>query len=120
MNEVFDMVEIAYCQGYAAGREDERQRLMRFLAERVDEIDAVWKPIRRKSYEEKVAERIAVFDQAAKRIAKDLASKAGSSMEWPAVVKPGASSCVPSMSGVACVRGPEELAPPPRGTPWQR
>src|SRR4051812_44803031 len=82
----------AYWQGYAAGRADERQYLLRILAERVDELDAVWRPIERKSFEEKVAERLALFEEAAERLAHNLAASAATSGDWPVVAEPGTTS----------------------------
>src|SRR4051794_27126469 len=82
--------EAAYNQGYADGRFDEREYLLRVLAERVDELEAIWRPIRRKSYEEKVAERIALFEEAARRTAKELSSSAETAADWPPVARAGA------------------------------
>jgi hypothetical protein len=48
---------LAYAAGY--------QRALTLAAERVDELDAIWRPIRRPTYEEKVAERVAQFSQVA-------------------------------------------------------
>jgi hypothetical protein len=64
-----DLLEVAYCQGWEAGRAD----LMVWIASRADEIEATWRTVPRPTYEQRVAERLAEMEHAAARVHSELA-----------------------------------------------
>jgi hypothetical protein len=90
-----DPIQRAYDRGYADGRFDEREEMLTLLAENADALDATWKPIKRKSYEEKKAERLAEMEESARRAAKAWPAPTGpikDFKDWPPVRKPGSGS----------------------------
>jgi len=52
--------EVTYQAGY--------RRALELAAERVDELDAIWVPVQRPSYEERVASRVADMERAAAEV----------------------------------------------------
>jgi hypothetical protein len=70
--------EVAWELGYQTGY----QHALILAAERRDELDAIWRPIRRPSYKEKVAGRVAGMEATAKQMFPDRTPYAGGPVDW--------------------------------------
>jgi hypothetical protein len=66
--------EMAYETGY--------QHAITLAAERVDELDAIWRPVVRPTYEEKVRQRMAHFEATFVRMFPDRTPYRGGPVDW--------------------------------------
>lgn len=71
---------VAYRQGYLAALSD--------VAAGHAELDAAWRPVGRRTYEQRVAERIAAMERYARRLRADLDAREPDG-DWPPVAVPG-------------------------------
>jgi hypothetical protein len=65
---------------------------IRDLAARHAELDAAWRPIGRRSYQQQIAARVAEMEGHARRVRAELDRRAAQApaADWPPVAEPGA------------------------------
>ncbi len=83
-------IAVAYHDGYRAALAD--------IAAGHAELDAVWRPLGRRGYEQRVADRISEMERHARRLRDELERRARrrgrAEAGWPVVAVPGARSRV--------------------------